>query len=174
MLNKLLQQIYCQNSNDFSELLFNIYEDEDAYTIDAEYDEKLVIGRDENIVVGDKADSWESILDQVKKELAAYFKSQKNHYKNIKTIAVGFVDGDLFYIKKSRKKRKIPTFSKEDFYDFDALKLKAWLSVYLTVEAKEQYQEERWNTDFDSLTEEEFKYWCEILADNFDYSKYGK
>lgn len=57
--------------------------------------------------------------------------------------------------------------------DFDAVRLKDWLTVYLTDEAQKKYGLKRFKTDFSKLTEEENLYWRTILAENFDYKKYN-
>ena len=47
------------------------------------------------------------------------------------------------------------------------------LAVYLTEEAKEKYKMNMLGLMFNELSEEQHKYWREILAENFDYDKYG-
>ena len=175
MLEEFLQTVKDNNESKYSALLFNLYEDETAYTMEAVYgeDDKL-IGREQPFVICGKECSWEQVLKKVGVELKEYFKEQKDSFKNLKEISYGFVDGDLLYVKKPRKKKEQIRFVKEDFYDMPGDKLEAWLIVYLREDAQKKYQEERWNTNFRHLSEEKFQYWCEILADNFDYKKYGK
>ena len=64
-------------------------------------------------------------------------------------------------------------FTSDDFKDFLSHKLTAWLAVYLTEEAKEKYKMNMLGLMFNELTEDQHKYWREILAENFDYDKYG-
>jgi predicted AlkP superfamily phosphohydrolase/phosphomutase len=48
MIKELLEEIEQLNLNDYSEILFNLYEDEDTYTVEAVFDDdKLIIGRTE-------------------------------------------------------------------------------------------------------------------------------
>ena len=37
-------------------------------------------------------------------------------------------------------------YTKDSFYDFDAVKLEAWLRVYLNEEGKNKYREKIWET----------------------------
>ena len=43
-------------------------------------------------------------------------------------------------------------YTKQSFYDFDAVKLEAWLSVYLKEEGKNKYREKIWDTDFAKIS----------------------
>lgn len=173
----LLDDIEQIDFSDYSEMLFNLYEDEDAYTVEVVFDDdKLIIGRDDKrYVIEERNVDFNVVLKNVALILKTYFKEKKDKYKQFKSIAYGFVDGDLYYIKKPRKKKKeLIHFSKEDFYSFDAFRVEAWLTVYLNAEGKEKYEQEVFETDFKKLSTEELHKWCEILALYFDYQKYYK
>jgi hypothetical protein len=45
--------------------------------------------------------------------------------------------------------------------------------VYLKEEAKEKYKMNMMEFMFKELSEEQHKFWREILAENFDYRKYN-
>ncbi len=64
-------------------------------------------------------------------------------------------------------------YTSDDFKDFPSHKLTAWLSVYLKEEAKEKYKMNMMELMFKELSDEQHKYWREILAENFDYRKYN-
>lgn len=176
MVKNLLKDIEQLDFMSYSEMLFNLYEDEDAYSIEAVFDEDaLIIGRDDKrFAIKKDNKSFEIVLKEIALELKAYFKENKEKYKQFKCIAYGFVDGDLYYVKKPRKKKEQIYFSKEDFYSFDTFRVGAWLTVYLNAEGKEKYGHEVFETDFEKLSTEEFHKWCEILALYFDYQKYNK
>lgn len=174
MITELLKKIENIDCKEYDELLFNLYEDMNSYSIEAVFDEnKIIIGREERFyIVGDKSIGYEEILSKVCKELKSYFKKNKEQYRNLKSISYGFVDGDLYYIRKPRKaKKKQIVYTKDSFYDFDAVKLEAWLSVYLNEEGKNKYRDKIWDTDFDKISREEFEEWCDILARYFNYDK---
>lgn len=173
----LLEDIEQLDFNDYSEMLFNLYEDEEAYTVEVVFDDdKLIIGRDnQRYIIEERNADFNVVLKNVSLILKTYFKEKKDKYKQFKSIAYGFVDGDLYYIKKPRKKKKeLIHFSKEDFYSFDAFRVEAWLTVYLNAEGKEKYGHEVFETDFKKLSTEELHKWCEILALYFDYQRYYK
>lgn len=177
VINELLEDIEKIDYKDYHEMLFNLYEDENEYTIEVVFDDnKLIIGRDDKVyVVADNRVDFEKVLKNIGDILKTYFKSKKDGYKQFKSIAYGFVDGDLYYIKKPRKTKKNQIiFSKEDFYEFDADRLDAWLTVYLNDEGEEKYGMKAFNTNFRKISREEFEEWCEILAYYFDYKKYNK
>lgn len=176
MVKKILKDIEQFDIIGYSELLFNLYENKDTYSIEAVFDEDaLIIGReDKQFAITKDNKSFEMILKETAMELKAYFKENKDKYKQFKCIAYGFVDGDLYYVKKPRKKKEQIYFSKEDFYSFDAFRVSAWLTVYLNAEGKEKYGHEVFETDFENISTEELYKWCEILALYFDYQKYNK
>ena len=78
-------------------------------------------------------------------------------------------------MKSPKKIKEIVHYTADDFKDFDSHKLGAWIMVYLTTEATAKYR-------FDmidmirkkELSEDEHKFWREILAENFDYEKYKR
>lgn len=173
MLETFFKAIEENNLSEYTSLLFNFYEDENNYTIEACFDEdSLIIGRDAAFVIGSAEVSWKIIEKDTGKILKEHIKKQDAYYKHFTSIAYGFVDGDLYYIKRPRKKRESIHFSPDDFIGFAPMKLEVWLTVYLTKEAKEKYQTDLWNTDFSNLSKEDEQYWREVLADNFDYKKY--
>ena len=108
MIRRLLGVIDSMNLNDYSELLFNLYEDKDAYSIEAVFDDdELIIGREDHHFAVEKDDTgYELVLKDTSLELKTYFKENKEKYKHFKCISYGFVDGDLYYIKKPRKKKE--------------------------------------------------------------------
>ena len=163
------------DKKDYTSLLFNIYEDEEYYTIEASFDDdNFVIGRDNPFTLCDKNTPWQTVEKDVGLAVDSWIKKNKEAYKQFKSISYGFVDGDLHYIRKPRKKKKeIVHFTSDDFKDFPSHKLTAWLAVYLTEEAKEKYKMNMLGLMFNELSEEQHKYWREILAENFDYDKYG-
>lgn len=176
MIKKLLEDIERIDFTDYSEMLFNLYEDQDAYSIEVVFDDDaFIIGREDKRFAIEKGNvGFDAVLKDTALELKTYFKENKEKYKQFKCIAYGFADGDLYYIKKTRKKKEQIHFSKEDFYSFDAFRVGAWLTVYLNAEGKEKYGQEVFETDFKKLSTEELHKWCEILALYFDYQKYNK
>ena len=164
------------DKKDYSSLLFNIYADEKYYTIEASFDDDTyVIGRDDPFVLCEKNIPWQTVEKDVGLELNSRIKENKETYKQFKSISYGFVDGDLNYIRTPRKKKKeIVHFTSDDFKDFPSHKLTAWLTVYLTEEAKAEYKMDMLELMFNELSEEQHKYWREILAENFEYEKYEK
>lgn len=174
MITELLKKIESFDCKEYDELMFNIYEDVNSYSLEAVFDEdKVIIGREEGLyIAGDKSIGYEEILSRVSTELKSYFKKNKEQYRNLKSISYGFVDGDLYYIRKAGKTKKNQmVYTKDSFYDFDAVKLEAWLRVYLNEEGKSKYREKIWETDFDKISREEFEEWCDILARYFNYDK---
>ena len=173
----LCELIENTDKKDYTSLLFNMYEDRDYFTIEACFDdEEFVIGRDNPFVICDKTVPWEKVEQDVEQAIKTHIEEKKDTYKQFESIAYGFVDGDLHYIRKGQKKKKeIVRYTADDFKDFDSHKLGAWIMVYLTAEATKKYK-------FDlislirkkEMTEDEHKYWREILADNFDYEKYER
>ena len=174
MITDLLKNIESFDCKEYDELLFNIYEDMNSYSLEAVFDgDKVIIGREDRLyIVGDKSIGYEEILSKVCKELKSYFKKKKEQYSNLNTISYGFVDGDLYYIRKTRKaKKKQIVYTKDSFYDFDVVKLEAWLRVYLNEEGKNKYREKIWDTNFSKISRAEFEEWCAILARYFNYDK---
>lgn len=176
MIKRLLEAIECLDFKNYSEMLFNLYEDKEEYSVEVVFDENaLIIGRDDQRFAIEKRNvDFDAILKDTALVLKLYFRENKDKYKQFKCIAYGFVDGDLYYIKKPRKEKEQIHFKKEDFYSFDAFRIGAWLTVYLNAEGKEKYGHEVFETDFKKLSSEELHKWCEILALYFDYQKYTK
>ena len=174
MIEDLFLEIKKLNITDYQSLLFNIYEDEASYTIEASFDDdEFVIGRDNPYEICSSDMGWEDVEKEVGLKLKELIKADSKFFKPLKEITFGFVDGDLYHIKKSRKKKQQVVFTADDFLDFDPVRLNAWLTVYLTEEAEEIYGTKRFMTDFSDLTDEENLYWRKILAENFDYKKYN-
>ena len=173
MLEELFQEIEKNDLSGFKSILFNLYEDENEYTIEACFDdESLVIGRENSFEICGTDIPWNEVEKRVGIVLKNHIKENKAIYKNLKDIAYGFVDGDLRYIKKPRKKKEEVHFTADSFKDFDRTRLKAWLTIYLKKEVASQYGFELFKTDFLGLSEEQLQFWRELLADNFDYEKY--
>ena len=171
MIDALYDAIENEKIDEYSSVLFNMYEDEDSYTIEASFnDDTYVIGRDHPFVICNKESNWKKVEKLVETELIRYIKNNKEKYSKFDSIAYGFVDGDLNYIRKPQKKKskKDVHFTAEDFKDFNQIKLDAWLSVYLTEEALESSREERCMFCLGDLSEEQLEYWRKYLADNFD------
>ena len=175
-MDVLFDLIENSDEKDYTSLLFNIYEDKYYFTIEASFDDDIfVIGRDNPFTLCEKNTPWQTVEKDVGLAINSRIKKNKEAYKQFKSISYGFVDGDLHYIRKNRKKKKeIVHFTSDDFKDFPSHKLTAWLAVYLTKEAKEKYKMNMLGLMFNELSEEQHKYWREILAENFDYDKYGK
>lgn len=175
MLESLFEAIGKEDISRYSSVLFNIYEDKDAYTIEACFDDDaLVIGRDKPFVICGKDISWDKAEKKAGKELTGYIKSSREKYKGFSSIAYGFVEGDLNYIRSSDKKTEKVLFSAEDFKDLPPAKLKAWMTVYLTDEATKQSWKEWFKVRFEDLPEDKLDYWRAFLADNFNYEKYDQ
>lgn len=62
MIEDLFLEIKKLNITDYQSLLFNTYEDETCYTIEASFDDaKYVIGRDNPFKICDLEKSWEDV-----------------------------------------------------------------------------------------------------------------
>ena len=159
MLESLFEAIGKEDISRYSSVLFNIYEDKDAYTIEACFDDDaLVIGRDKPFVICGKDISWDKAEKKAGKELTGYIKSSREKYK-------GF---------SSDKKTEKVLFTAEDFKDLPPAKLKAWMTVYLTDVATKQSWKEWFKVRFEDLPEDKLDYWRAFLADNFNYEKYDQ
>ena len=178
MLESFFDDIGNKDLSGFSSVLFNVYEDADSFSIEACFDEdELVIGRENPYVICGADTPWKKVEKKVGKALEKYIKSNKKMYEHFDSIAYGFVDGDLNYIRKPSKKKetKEPVhFTAEDFKSFEPSKLKAWMTIYLTSEASQKSLKEWFMVKFETLSEEQLQYWREFLAENFDYEKYNK
>ena len=99
-LQDLFYQVKKQNAEVFSELLFNLYEDTAAYTVEAVFDDDaLLIGRDDPAVICENHEDFHSALREFEKALRSFYEQHKNAFENLKIISYGFVDGDLEYMK---------------------------------------------------------------------------
>ena len=174
-IDSLFALIGTTDKQDYTSLLFNIYEDVDYYTIEASFDDDAyVIGREDPFIVCEKSMPWQKVETDVGHALKSEIKEKEEVYKQFESISYGFVDGDLHYIRKPRKKKKeIVHYTADDFKDFPSHKLTAWLAVYLKEEAKEKYKMNMMELMFKELSDEQHKFWREILAENFDYRKYN-
>ena len=156
-------------------IMFNLYEDAESYSVEASFDdENFVVCRDNPAILCSNEIDFKKVLKEIKKEIKVFVTDNEKIFKDIQEVSFGFVDGDLFYIKKAKKQKyKIKTtFTFEDFKDFNSLKLIMWLEMYLTNEAKERYNPPT-IFNYETLTEEDLKKWKHILLDNFDYNKYN-
>lgn len=175
-LQDLFSEVIKQNKADFTELLFNLYEDSDFYTAEAVFDDELcVVFRENPAIISEKNKDYEAVLKDIKVLLKNFYTENKNDLKNIKELSYGFVDGDLFYIKRRRKRKQsneVRKFTIEDFDGFDIHKLHCWISVYVDIE-------KRFESDFplfapENPTEEDYMYYKKFLVENFNYDKYNK
>lgn len=182
-LEPLFDAIEKRDLSAFSSVLFTLYEDQTGFSIEACLDEEaLVLGREDPYVICGDGPSWKRVNKAVGGALSKHIKSHSSIYSHFDTIAYGFADGDLNYIRKPSKKKetvrlasakKEPVhFTAEDFEDFAPAKLKAWLTIYLTAEANEKSWKEWFALKFETLSEEQLRYWREFLASHFDYEKY--
>ena len=101
-VGRLLEDVEKQDFKTYSEILFNLYEDLNEYTIEAVFDhDALIIGRaDKKYIVSKKDCDYREILKKVDTILKPYFETKEDKYGQFTSIAYGFVDGDLFYIKE--------------------------------------------------------------------------
>lgn len=171
---ELFFEILNSNRAEFSELLFNLYEDRENCSMEAVFDdEALVIGRERPAVICETKTGYTEVLKEIGNMLERFYKDNKAALSNIKEISYGFVDGDLYYIKKRRRRKIIQkTFTESDFESFNDVKLMAWLSVY----TDEKKREESGINAFvlNELTDEERIKYRLFLTENFDYDKYNK
>lgn len=99
-LQDLFYQVKEQNTEGFSELLFNLYEDTSAYTVEAVFDDDaLLIGRDDPAFICENHGDFHAVLREFEKALRTFYEQHKNVFENLKVISYGFVDGDLEYMK---------------------------------------------------------------------------
>ncbi len=156
-------------------IVFNLYEDENCYSMEATFDdENVVICRNNPAILCAREIDYKIVLMLIKKEIKEFVATHKDCLVKVKELSYGFVDGDLHYIKKSKspyiKKRKL---TMDDLEDFDAVRLIMWISVYMKDEAKKKYEPPTL-FNYNNLTSEDLKKWKQILLDNFDYDKYYK
>jgi len=170
-IDDLLKEIVKSNRAEFSVLQINLYEDKKHFTAEAVFDdEALVIWRDHPAVISDKERSYKAVLREIRPKVKSFYTENRTVLDNIKEFSYGFVDGDLYYVKKRRKVKMTAVFTEEDFKEFNDVKLLAWLSVYTDEDKRKQN-----NIDafvLNQLTDEERKRYRRFLAENFDYKKY--
>ena len=130
-LEDLYNQILENNSSKFSTLLFNLYEDEDCYTVEAVFDDDaFIIGREKPYFIANNDINYTIILESFKTRLEKFYLENHNKLNNLKEISYGFVDGDLYYIKKHKKKRNDIKVTMEELEALNDQKLLAWITVY--------------------------------------------
>ena len=173
-MKDFLNDVLKANSPKYSSLIFNLYEDEKNYSMDAEYDESYAVRRDNPVIICSADRSWQEALKDAKHIIVEFYSQNKDSFKNLKFISYGFVDGDLYYLKKGRKtvkKDRVVTY--DELKSFPPAKLDAWLAVYLKEDVKNRIQRP-FASDFAKMSDEELDKWARLLADNFDYDKYYK
>ncbi len=174
---KELKRVFDETLENIDEMensiVFNLYEDMDCYSMEATFDdENVAICRDEPAILCSKEVDYKVVLRLIKEEIKEFVKTNKEALVNAKEVAYGFVDGDLYYIKKTRKPRTPKRLlTMDDLKDFDAVRLEMWMTVYMKEEAKKKYKLPDF-FDYESLTPDELEKWKQILLDNFDYKSY--
>lgn len=174
-IEEFLDTVLKSNRKHYDCLMFNLYEDEVYYTIEAVFDdEALVIGRDDPVIICGSSESCESVQKRIRTVLNAFYRKQKSNLSNLKRIAFGFVDGDLHDIKENQMKKvyekDMKKFTAESFKDFDIIKLDAWIHVYVKQEDQEKYNLPIFPPPHPS--KKTLAHYRKILADNFDYEAY--
>ena len=172
---ELLEMVLKSNCEHYASLIFNLYESEKYVTFEAVFDDDaLVIGREEPAVICQAGENYDLALRQIQTVLKKFYRNHKDSLENLKEISYGFVDGDLYYIKKRRggktTQKVIAKFTAESFMDFDIVKLDAWISVYVKEEDREKYNLPLFPPSHPS--EKMLEYYRNILADHFDYDAY--
>ncbi len=105
-IEPLFTLIGTTDKQDYTSLLFNIYEDGDCYTIEASFDDDAyVIGREDPFIVCEKSTSWQKVETDIGHALKSEIKEKEEVYKQFEFISYGFVDGDMHYIRKPRKRK---------------------------------------------------------------------
>ena len=172
-IDRLFNDIIINFSDCYNELIFNLYEDTDGYSLDATFDDEEIDLNCPAILTKENLE-WKEVLTQIEPYIKDFVIEKEQMFSSLSKIAYGFVDGDLIYlknkkckIKKSEKQEKI--FSYEHFKDFDATKLSAWVILYMKDNAKNKFNPP---FNFNNMTKEELSVWAKRLADNFDYKKY--
>lgn len=164
-LEDLYNQILENNSSKFSTLLFNLYEDEDCYTVEAVFDDDaFIIGREKPYFIANNDINYTIILESFKTRLEKFYLENHNKLNNLKEISYGFVDGDLYYIKKHKKKRNDIKVTMEELEALNDQKLLAWITVYTDGEKR---KENGINSFSRELTTEERNEYIKFLYENF-------
>ncbi len=172
---ELFEMVLKSNCERYTSLMFNLYEDEKYFTFEAVFDdEEMVIGRENPAVICEAGENYELALRQIQTVIKEFYRRHKESLSNLKEISYGFVDGDLYYIIKRKKKKTakkdMEKFTAESFRDFDIVKLDAWISVYVKEEDREKYNLPLFPPSHPS--EKMLEYYRNILADHFDYEAY--
>lgn len=173
-IQALFDQIIEADCTGYRKLWFNVYEDADAFTMEAAFDEEtFVIGRDDPAVVSAKNTHWETVLSEVQALVEKFFRQNETKFNHFAEIAYGFVDGELEYLKKDESSSLEYTerFTAEDFADFNIVKLHAWISVYVDRQVQKQLPLPMFPPM--KPTEEELRKYREFLAEHMDYEKYN-
>ncbi len=174
-IKDFFNEVITKNDTKYSSLMFNLYEDEQYYSMEAVYDNTSIIRRNNPIEICDKTNDYKTALSIVKNELSAFYRDNKEQLKNISELSYGFVDGDLYYIKKGTLKsehKNNKKFTFEEIKKFDSIKIGAWVTVYLKKEIKDTMKIP-FTADFPKMSEEELNKWISLLVENFDYDKYN-
>ena len=87
MIKRLLEAIECLDFKNYSEMLFNLYEDKEEYSVEIVFDENaLIIGRDDQRFAIEKRNvDFDAILKDTALVLKLYFKENKDKYKQCKS-----------------------------------------------------------------------------------------
>ncbi len=173
-IQTLFEQITETDCTGYRKLWFNVYEDTDAFTMEAAFDEEtFVIGRDDPAVVAEKHTHWENVLSEVQTLVEDFCQQNESKFSHLSEIAYGFVDGDLEYLRQENIPLQVCTecFTAEDFADFTIIKLHAWIRVYVDREVQKQLPLPIF-PPMDPTAEELHRY-REFLAQHMDYEKYN-
>ncbi len=174
-MKNFFNEVLVKNDTKYSSLMFNLYEDEQYYSMEAVYDNVIAIKRNSPIEICDKTNDYKTALSIVKNELSAFYRDNKEQLKNISELSYGFVDGDLYYIKQKNLKfehKNNKKFTFEEVKKFDPIKIGAWTTVYLKKEIKDTMKIP-FTADFPKMSEDELNKWINLLVENFDYDKYN-
>ncbi len=174
-MENFFNEVLIKNDTKYSSLMFNLYEDEQHYSMEAVYDNVIAIRKNNPIEICDKTNDYKTALSIVKNELSAFYRDNKEQLKNISELSYGFVDGDLYYIKQKSLKSKHKNnkkFTFEEIKKFDPIKIGAWMTVYLKKEIKDTTKIP-FTADFPKMSEDELNKWISLLVENFDYDKYN-
>ncbi len=174
-IKDFFNEVLIKNDTKYSSLIFNLYEDEQYYSMEAVYDNVIAIKRNSPMEICDKTNDYKTALSIVKDELSAFYRDNKEQLKNISELSYGFVDGDLYYIKQKNLKfehKNNKKFTFEEVKKFDPIKIGAWTTVYLKKEIKDTMKIP-FTADFPKMSEDELNKWINLLVENFDYDKYN-
>ncbi len=173
-IQALFDQIMETDCTAYRKLWFNVYEDVDAFTMEAAFDEEtFVIGRDDPAFVAEKSTHWETVLSEVQTLAEEFCQRNGAKFSHLSEIAYGFVDGDLEYLRQEETPSQADTerFTAEDFADFNIVKLHAWIRVYVDREVQKQLPLPLFPPM--DAAEEELRKYRKFLAEHMDYEKYN-